>query len=586
MLLYQNLGDRMYIEVDPVTNYKTLTEEPVNELSRNDNIQLRLEQLRQLAQTKYNREFLKVCAFYNKLFPSLQTMGCTNFSPYNVSAFTSLNQERADTGNGEALNYLKSIVDQVVARICSENYSIQLESTFPSIYFLVYRDEAERVLNTLADNEKFHNLFTTAFHNAAILGYHHNIIEPLYGVVESLADYAVAIFADEAMDNHVTSLLITNFAASPRYIEDYLILGKSKGYAVDGFDSALHLAQHTEVSHKFERYIDLRTAEMRVYVENQLCLVVPYRFDKILMTTLIWDTGITSMHTSSLFDMLYPIQREINRIDAKIQQLIRLYKGATPVLNRDADLASKSISNGSGEVLYINAPVSAGQMVSILNPTPLDTQLSAEITSRKGEMLALAGLSDMTIDMENIRSAAAVVALDQLHDQVYQAQLNRMAECIRDTLKLYVHYMALTMDVSPDVNNPLDIDGSGTVVDWAVIDQLLTEGYLNVHAVMNNDMTAPLQVARGQTSIDYMGMAIGRYVLAVVKGTCGYADLPSGLNRNDVNLQMALVYLKVIGHGLDIPDTVGQYLADAFLDAVADTPDLLQLSVDRRSYGV
>jgi hypothetical protein len=95
------------------------------------------------------------------------------------------------------------------------------------------------------------------------------------------------------------------------------------------------------------------------------------------MVTFGWDIGFSKVTASSLFDLLYPTQRELNKVNAKIQQLIRMYKGAVPVFNNDVDLAMKSISNGSGEALYVDSSRPIDSLMTVINPTPIDAQLSA-----------------------------------------------------------------------------------------------------------------------------------------------------------------------------------------------------------------
>ena len=138
------------------------------------------------------------------------------------------------------------------------------------------------------------------------------------------------------------------------------------------------------------------------------------------MSTMSWDTGVKAAIGTSEFDLLYPIQREINRFAAKQQQMIRMYKGPTPVFNKDVDIKMKQMSNGSGEALYVDSTIPIDSLMAVINPTPLDPQMSAEITNYKSAMYELAGIQSTSFDMENMRSAAAVVALDQTRDSVFQ----------------------------------------------------------------------------------------------------------------------------------------------------------------------
>ena len=95
--------------------------------------------LNTIIENKYSREFLKICAFYNKMFPSLKISDWVT-SSYNVQSFTSMDQERKDTGSGISFNYLKQIVDQITSRLGTITFVPELISEDTSLEYIVYKD--------------------------------------------------------------------------------------------------------------------------------------------------------------------------------------------------------------------------------------------------------------------------------------------------------------------------------------------------------------------------------------------------------------------------------------------------------------
>ena len=81
--------------------------------------------------------------------------------------------------------------------------------------------------------------------------------------------------------------------------------------------------------------------------------------------------------------------------------------------------------------------------MTVINPTPLDPELSGTVQEYKSAMYELAGIQNASFDMENMRSAAAVVALDQTRDSVFQAQLSALSDFIANALRLYIIYICL-----------------------------------------------------------------------------------------------------------------------------------------------
>ena len=110
-----------------------------------EDIQSDFSRLNSIIESKYGREFLKVCAFYNKMFPSLRSSGWSR-SSYNVPPFTYMDQERNDTGTGTSSNYLKQVTDQLTSRLGTISFQPKIMQEEPTLEYVVYKDEAERII--------------------------------------------------------------------------------------------------------------------------------------------------------------------------------------------------------------------------------------------------------------------------------------------------------------------------------------------------------------------------------------------------------------------------------------------------------
>lgn len=515
-----------------------------------EDIQSDFSRLNSVIESKYSREYLKVCAFFNKMFPSLKASEWTNTS-YNVPPFTAMDQERADTGFGTNYNYLKQIVDQITSRLGTISFLPKLLSEEQSYEYVVYRDEVERLLRKLIRNDELNRISIEAFHNASILGYSHAFVDPYTRSVVKANDYEVGMFESQFNARTVRQMLYRNYAFPVSEARLYM----------DGLDDAKadefleSLAGRSTV--EFSMYFDCVKHEVYVTIAGKTLPVKEYPFDKVLMTTFQWDTSFSRQLTSSMFDLLYPIQREVNRIAAKKQQLIRNYKGSVPVFNSDVDIAMKAITNGSGEALYIDSTRSTAELMTVINPTPLDPQLDAEIQSHKTTMYELAGIQNASFDMENMRSAAAVVALDQTRDSVFQAQMAGMSQFIKSLLKLYVDFFAKFPDESGDRKS----------VDWPVVAKLIDQCYIDMQPVHLNDPLSDESKAE-ETVMDYAKLATARVLLEVLNGEVTYDTLPYWLDPMEVTRAVAGLLVKFEALGIGTPDKVHMFLMSAYLDAV------------------
>lgn len=515
-----------------------------------EGIQNDFSRLNSIIENKYGREFLKICSFYNKMFPTLKSSDWVRNS-YNVPPFTYNDQERADTGTGISSNYLKLIIDQITSRLGTLTFQPKLLSEEPTLEYIVYKDEAERLLRKVFRNGDFNRVNTEVFHDAAVLGYSHVLVDPYTSRLVKVNDFEVGMYESQFNKGDVLQLLYRDYAFPTANIEPYLEYEDK-----ETVDKTWELVKDRSCC-DFKMFIDAKKHESCVVIGGTALSSRPYPWDEVLVRTFQWDVGFTKVTTTSLFDLLYPLQREINKVNAKIQQMIRMYKGATPVFNSDVDLSVKSISNGSGECLYVDSSRPVDTLMTVINPTPLDSELTAQITEHKTQMYELAGIQQISFDMENMRSAAAVVALDQTRDTTFQAQLQGIAQFDKETLTMYLEYLSKK-----------EKDGDSGNTDWPAMYNLVRGAFVELKPVHLNDPLGNEDSDPEALTPDYIQLTTSRFVLKIVRGEVDYDSLPYWVNRDQMNVVVATYLVKFSALGLEIPETVQRYLLSAFVDAV------------------
>lgn len=523
-----------------------------------ESISVDFHRLNSVIESKYSREYLKICAFYNKMFPSLKSSDWCS-SSYNVQPFTALDQERADTGTGMQYNYLKQIIDQITSRLGTISFVPMLISEDQNFEYVVYKDEVERILRMYIRNDSFNRKSLEAFHDAAILGYSHVFLNPYTGQLVKASDYEIGIFESQFNKGQVVQMLYRDYAYPVSEALVYLEQCDDEELKKELLES-----MHDRTTVDFKMYFDCPSHEVYVIIDNKVLPKKDYPFDTVLLATFQWDVGFSKTTTASLFDLLYPLQREINKIAAKIQQLIRLYKGSIPVFNSDVDLAMKNITNGSGECLYVDSSRPIDSLMTVINPTPLDAQLSAEITNYKTAMYELAGIQNASFDMENMRSAAAVIALDQTRDSVFQAQLSGLAQFIKDAIMLYFRYFAKFPESPSDRKS----------VDWPAMYDLFKHSYINLQPVHINDLLSDEEEAK-QKPTDYIKLAVSRITLEIIKGKVTFDTLPYYVDTEEIVLAIAATLIKFEALGIEVPYTLHLFLVSAFIQSVVDGENTL-----------
>jgi len=546
-----NINGLEYV-YDPVENVnrptlypgeKTRTWELPQEISTDFN------RLSAIISNKYSREYLKICAFYNKMFPSLKGSDWSN-SSYLSSPFTWMDQERSDYGTGLFKNYLKQIIDQITSRLGTIQFVPYLLSEDQNFEYIIYKDEVERILRMYIKKDKFNRTCIDVFHDSAVLGFSYVIIDPFTGKLFKANDYEVGIFESQMNKGKIVQCLYRDYAFPSAqaliYVKKLIEDPEKMKEMIDSISG--------KVTVDLCMYFNCLTQTCHVTIDGKVLPEYPYPFEEVLIAVMQWDTGFATVMSDSLFDLLYPLQREINKMNAKEQQLIRNYKGATPVFNSDVEIAMKAITNGAGECLYVDSQRPLDSLMTVINPTPLDPQLSATVQDYKTTMYELAGIQNASFDMENMRSAAAVVALDQTRDSVFQAQLSGLADFITDALSLYIRYNA---------GYKINDDN----MDWDSVKELIDTAYISLKPVHLNDPLSDEDKSH-QEPIDYMQLATARCVLKIVKGQMSFETLPYYVDWQQVTLMLAATLIKFEALGIPVPDSVHLFLMSAFVESV------------------
>lgn len=534
--------------------------EKINENSIPEDMKNDFIKLNSILENKYSREFLKICSFYNKQFPSLKYLDWSS-SSYNVPPLTHINQERSDTGTGTSTNYLKQAVDTITSRLGTVMFHPKLLAEEPTFEYVIYQDEVERMLRKMLLRSSFNRLYLETFHDGAILGYCHAFIDPYTGQYRKADDYEIGMYESQLNHGDVKQMLFRDYAFPTTSLAPYMVMEDAK--SLKEIDELVK----DKASVDFKLYFDCTNHRVHPVINDHNLSDLPYPFDRVLISTFIWDVGFSKVTTTSLFDLLYPLQREINRINAKIQQLIRTYKGPVPVFANDVDLGIKELNNSAGEIWYVDSGRAVDSLCTVINPTPLDAQLQAEITSRKTEMMELAGIQNLSFDAANLKSAAAVVALDQLRDTTFQAQIQGIAEFAKDVLCNYVKFMC-RLDEMPELVQATCKGRGMEERDWQAVDKLLGDAQLTLEPIHITDSLNSEYNAPDSKTPDYVQLQTARAVYDILTGALTYADLPYYLNPDTITVMVAVALTKFDALKLEIPDTIHQFLMDSFIDNV------------------
>jgi hypothetical protein len=465
-------------------------------------------------ESKISREHLKLCAFYNKFFPSITHASGYNGATHNALPFTITEMEIQDAGTGISLNYLKAAVDTIVSRLKNIEFQVRIQSSTPLILLEMYKAQVERYFKSQIRTNRLEHLVTEVFHDSAILGYSHIFMDPWSKKVRKINDWELGIYESEFEKRQLKRVLIKDEAFPVGSLAPY----------IDGIDpSELERVISNRDHVTLFLYIDCFLGSKFVMIDNLAGPMSAYPFDTVLLVTYGWDIGVKRMYTTSLFDTLFPLQRQINKLCAKLTSMYLNYKGTVPVISTigDTEVLVKHLSNQGGEVLIIpGASADVTKMIGQIDPIPLNPAFMAEIQSLKANMLELAGVQEISLDLGQLRSAAAVVALSQLRDTRFESQLFKMAEFVGEILINIVRFNAGLKSEPGDV--PWD-----QMVD--LIDSTFME-ILPIH--MTDPEKRPVDPPE-----DFQLYAVNNFLMKVINKDLTFNDIDYTINRDVLKRQ-------------------------------------------------
>jgi len=463
---------------------------------------------RTIIEAKYNKEYLKVCAFYNKLFPSLKTTLSTSFrSSHNSPPMEWATQERKDLGTGLQANYLKQAIDQVTARIGNTSFKYKLKSDENSLLFNVYHDDVEKLLKKVVQDYKISDDLVVHFHDAAILAMSHVFIDPFTGELLRTADWEIGYYESEFNKGELKRILYRDFAYPVTELDKYT--DSPQGWTEDELKSL-----QKQVSVDLCLYQDCIAQKQYILVNNKVYLEQPCVLQKCYLTTYCWDIGTKNTTVGSLFDMLYPIQREINKMLAKQSNLYSIYKGPVPVFSADSDIIVKQLTNTAGEVIFLDTKgrQNPADLMTVLEPTKLDPELQAQIEAKKQTMFEIAGIQNISMDLENYRSAASVIALNQMRDSGFQSQLTSLSKFTKNLIYNAIQYFA---DVEAD-----DDETPPNGFRWSEVWRMLDKATFEITAVHENAPDDEVFVLPSDQQ--YIDIAAKKFVYRLMRGQVEY----------------------------------------------------------------
>lgn len=163
-----------------------------------------------------------------------------------------------------------------------------------------------------------------------------------------------------------------------------------------------------------------------------------------------------------------------------------------------------------------------------------------------------------------MRSASSIMALDQMRDNVFQSQVQRMSDFIRDTLILYVQWFSTSSG-----KEYVETDEAGDpLIDWSQVLATIQSSRINLKPVKLLDPTGDENAQNSMVDLDYTNLMNARALAKVCNGEMDYDDVPYFIDKNALLCLVAMNLVKYSARGITITDNMHRFLARGFIEAI------------------
>lgn len=368
--------------------------------------------------TKYQRNLRK---YFN--CPSLNLGNVTQSAAIGLS-FDS--NGFADTSLPKpSINIIMSIIDTLTSKIATMKarpFFNTVDGTYADRQYVI---QVQKYFDTYFDREYVTQKITQAFKNACIFDTGYLFVED--GHILNLLPWQVYIDRAEQTYGKLTQMYYERTDYPISMLPDKIrakIVNKSAIYCSYGI------------------YIDINEQKRYFVINNRTVYDEKIDLLKIPLVTIQYSSQIYGNNSTSVVDILYTIQSQIDMLVSKISSSAELTPANTVFVPEGSNIKAGQINNGVGNILtYKMSPNMTSSPVTIATPTFIDAQYSAlleEYISKAYELIGVSQLSATSQKPAGLDSGIALSTMENIESDRFQTQCDQVIHTYVELAKMCI----------------------------------------------------------------------------------------------------------------------------------------------------
>lgn len=373
-------------------------------LSKNDIVR-NINDLKNKAGVKFNKYLRNA-----RLYTWTPGLSLRNINQSQVVGYYDLNTYGEDNTSSIQENVIASCVDTIVSKIAGTKVRPFFNTVRGSFRDIQVAKQTQHFFDIFFDKININKIVTSAFKDACIFDTGIVYIDEHYEIQRALP-WLVYTDPAEMTYNKLTKVVyeVKNDPCRPDSGSTYY-------------------------------YWDTKNKVYAVYDGNKV-VVKEYKNSKIPFVFLHYNQPLLSNTSTSIADLLYGIQMEIDQLLQKIEDASKLNPALTFFVPKGSTLKANQLDNRIGNVIEYAATNLVQNPITVSTPAFIDPQylqLLAQLKQDAYEAVGISQLSATSQKPQGLDSGKALSTMENIESDRFETQLNSVIRAYTDIAQLYI----------------------------------------------------------------------------------------------------------------------------------------------------
>lgn len=441
------------------------------------------------------------------------------------------NQGYSDTSSDVQQNIIKSCIDTLVSKIAAQKVRPFFNTVHGSFRDFQICKQAQQYFDMYYDTQNVNHKVVEAFRDCCIFGKGVIYCDEVNKTIRRALPFQVYYRPSEESYGKITRIYY-----------------KQKQYPKTLLDEEIKTdREYLSVG----LYYDIVNHIKAIYIEETNELIIkPYERDTLPFIIIHYSNPVVGMDSSSIVDLLYGIQIEIDIILSKITEASRLNPALTFFVPEGSTIKASQLNNRVGNIItYRPSPTMTGSPVTTATPAFIDDQYLQLLQNLKDTAYELTGVSKLSAQSSKpvgIDSGLGLRTITNIESERFQTQFNQVIKMYVDIAKTCIEVFDPKDDILPKSQKRINLKWADIVNEYAQ----MSIQYSGADALSKDPSTKLQQLQVLAQSNIISPTRIGQ-LLEIPDLETGYS-----IANNSINAVMTVIDDCIMKDNFNVPDYI------------------------------